>query len=42
MAQEPNVIDLYEGAVHQMLPILGGIKADQLGVPPAPSGRSRI
>ena len=31
MAQEPNVIDLYEGAVHQMLPILGGIKADQLG-----------
>ena len=32
MAQQaPNVIELYEGAVQQMLPTLAGIRADQLG-----------
>ncbi len=30
MAQELNVIELYEGAVQNMLPILGGIRDDQL------------
>lgn len=31
MAQQaPNVIELYEGAVQQMLPTLAGIRADQL------------
>jgi uncharacterized protein (TIGR03086 family) len=30
MAQEPNVIELYEGAVQNMLPILGGIRENQL------------
>ena len=30
MAQGPNVIELYEGAVQNMLPILGGIREDQL------------
>jgi len=30
MALEPNVIELYEGAVQNMLPILGGIREDQL------------
>ena len=30
MAQGPNVIELYEGAVQNMLPILGGIQEDQL------------
>ena len=31
MAQQaPNVIDLYEGAVQQMLPTLAGVRADQL------------
>ena len=30
MAQEPNVIELYEGAVQNMLPILGGIQENQL------------
>ena len=29
--QAPNVIELYEGAVQQMLPTLAGVKADQLG-----------
>lgn len=28
--QRPNVIELYEGAVQQMLPTLAGIRADQL------------
>lgn len=31
MAQAPNIIDLYEGAVQQMLPALGAVTADQLG-----------
>ena len=30
MVQELNVIELYEGAVQNMLPILGGIREDQL------------
>ena len=30
MAQESSVIELYEGAVQNMLPILGGIREDQL------------
>jgi len=30
MAQESSVIELYEGAVQIMLPILGGIREDQL------------
>ena len=30
MAQGPNVIELYEGAVQNMLPTLDAIKADQL------------
>jgi hypothetical protein len=30
MAQGPNVIELYEGAVQHMLPTLDGIKTDQL------------
>ena len=30
MAQEPNVIEFYEGAVQNMLPILGGIRENQL------------
>ena len=31
MAQQgPNIIELYEGAVQQMLPTLGAVKADQL------------
>ena len=30
MAQELNVIELYEGAVQNMLPILGGIREDQM------------
>ena len=34
MAQEPNVIELYEGAVQNMLPILGGIREDQLTASP--------
>ena len=33
MAQGPNVIELYEGAVENMLPILGGIREDQLTSP---------
>ena len=35
MAQQgmPNPIELYEGAVHNMLPILGGIKESQLNDP---------
>ena len=32
MAQQgPSPIELYEGAVQQMLPIIGGVKEDQLG-----------
>ena len=32
MAQQgPNPIELYEGAVNYMRPILAGVKADQLG-----------
>lgn len=31
MAQQgPNIIDLYEGAVQQMLPTLGGVQPNQL------------
>ena len=31
MAQQgPNIIELYEAAVQQMLPTLGAVKADQL------------
>jgi hypothetical protein len=30
MAQQPNVIDLYQGAVDGMLPTLSAVKADQL------------
>ena len=30
MVQGPNVVELYEGAVQNMLPILGGIREDQL------------
>ena len=33
MAQELNVIELYEGAVQNMLPILGGIQENQLTAP---------
>ena len=33
MAQGPNVIELYEGAVQNMLPILGGIRENQLTAP---------
>ena len=33
MAQGLNVIELYEGAVENMLPILGGIREDQLTSP---------
>jgi len=28
--QGPNPIELYEGAVQQMLPVLAGVRADQL------------
>ena len=30
MAQGPNPIELYEGAIQQILPILGGVKPEQL------------
>jgi hypothetical protein len=30
MAQQPNVIDLYQGAVDGMLPTLSAVRADQL------------
>jgi hypothetical protein len=33
MAQGSNVIELYEGAVQNMLPILGGIRENQLTAP---------
>ena len=33
MAQTPNPIEVYEASVQQMLPIVAGVKADQLSSP---------
>ena len=41
--QSPNVFDLYQGAVDEMLPILSVVRADQLTAGPrALIGTSKI
>ena len=33
MAQGPNPVELYEASIQQMLPIIAGVKSDQLSSP---------